>query len=222
MKIHLNNNIKVLIIDLDGTLINSSLTVLQILNQIRKKYFNKKKLHLKKISPYLSIGGETLIKKSLEIKKAYEINYYLEIFRKIYLNKKFNYKEIFPFVLKFLRKVKKRNIKIIICTNKNSKLVRKIMNESALGIYINSYVTSDLVGSYKPDKIFLEFILKKYNISKEKILYIGDSIVDVKLCKNYKVNFLIYINHFSDISPKIMDSLKKKKLTFNDYRNLII
>lgn len=95
-------------------------------------------------------------------------------------------------MLKFLRKVKKRNIKIIICTNKNSKLVRKIMNESALGIYINSYVTSDMVGGYKPNKIFLKFILKKYNISKEKILYIGDSIVDVKLCKNYKVNFLIY------------------------------
>ena len=96
------------------------------------------------------------------------------------------------------------------------------MNESALGRYINSYVTSDMVSSYKPDKIFLEFILKKYNISKEKILYIGDSIVDVKLCKNYKVNFLIYISQSSDISVNIMESLKKKKLTFNNYRNLIV
>ena len=79
MKSYISKNIKAIVFDLDGTLINSSLTVLDILNQIRRKYLNKKKTNLKKISKFLSIGGKILIKKTLQIKKEEEIISYLKI-----------------------------------------------------------------------------------------------------------------------------------------------
>jgi phosphoglycolate phosphatase len=167
VKLYISKNIKAIVFDLDGTLINSSLTVLDILNQIRRKYLNKKKINLKKISKFLSIGGKILIKKTLQIKKEKEIISYLKIFRHIYLSKKFNTQDIFPNVINFLKRLKKKNIKIIICTNKNSKLVKKIVNESPFRKYVNFFVTSDMVNSYKPDKVFLDFIFKKTNISKD-------------------------------------------------------
>jgi len=222
MEFYISKDIKAIVFDLDGTLINSSLTVLDILNQIRRKYLNKKKINLKKISKILSIGGKILIKKTLQIKKEKEVIYYLKIFRNIYFSKKFNTQDIFPNVINFLKKIKKKNIKIIICTNKNSKLVKKILNESPFRKYVNFFVTSDMVNSYKPDKIFLDFILKKTNIPRDNLLYIGDSKIDFKLCNNSNINFLLFKNSLSDINKKDLIFLKNKKVVFSNYKNLII
>ncbi len=222
MKLYISKNIKAIVFDLDGTLINSSLTVLDILNQIRRKYLNKKKINLKKISKFLSIGGKILIKKTLQIKKEKEIISYLKIFRHIYLSKKFNTQDIFPNVINFLKRLKKKNIKIIICTNKNSKLVKKIVNESPFRKYVNFFVTSDMVNSYKPDKVFLDFIFKKTNISKDNLLYIGDSQIDLKLCNDCNINFLLFKNSLNDISKRDLIILKKKKIVFSSYKSLMI
>lgn len=222
MKLYISKNIKAIVFDLDGTLINSSLTVLDILNQIRRKYLNKKKINLKKISKFLSIGGKILIKKTLQIKKEKEIISYLKIFRHIYLSKKFNTQDIFPNVINFLKRLKKKNIKIIICTNKNSKLVKKIVNESPFRKYVNFFVTSDMVNSYKPDKVFLDFIFKKTNISKDNLLYIGDSQIDLKLCNDCNINFLLFKNSINDISKRDLIILKKKKIVFSSYKSLMI
>lgn len=222
MKSYISKNIKAIVFDLDGTLINSSLTVLDILNQIRRKYLNKKKTNLKKISKFLSIGGKILIKKTLQIKKEEEIISYLRIFRHIYLSKKFNTQDIFPNVINFLKKLKKKNIKIIICTNKNSKLVKKIVNESPFRKYVNFFVTSDMVNSYKPDKIFLDFIFKKTSISKDNLLYIGDSKIDLKLCNDCNVNFLLFKNSLNDMNKRDLIILKKKKIVFSSYKSLMI
>ena len=222
MKSYISKNIKAIVFDLDGTLINSSLTVLDILNQIRRKYLNKKKTNLKKISKFLSIGGKILIKKTLQIKKEEDIISYLKIFRHIYLSKKFNTQDIFPNVINFLKKLKKKNIKIIICTNKNSKLVKKIVNESPFRKYVNFFVTSDMVNSYKPDKIFLDFIFKKTSISKDNLLYIGDSKIDLKLCNDCNVNFLLFKNSLNDMNKRDLIILKKKKIVFSSYKSLMI
>jgi phosphoglycolate phosphatase len=222
VKLYISKNIKAIVFDLDGTLINSSLTVLDILNQIRRKYLNKKKINLKKISKFLSIGGKILIKKTLQIKKEKEIISYLKIFRHIYLSKKFNTQDIFPNVINFLKRLKKKNIKIIICTNKNSKLVKKIVNESPFRKYVNFFVTSDMVNSYKPDKVFLDFIFKKTNISKDNLLYIGDSQIDLKLCNDCNINFLLFKNSLNDISKRDLIILKKKKIVFSSYKSLMI
>ena len=222
MKSYISKNIKAIAFDLDGTLINSSLTVLDILNQIRRKYLKKKKTNLKKISKFLSIGGKILIKKTLQIKKEEEVIYYLKIFRNIYFSKKFNTQDIFPYVINFLKKLKKKNIKIIICTNKNSKLVKKILNESPFRKYVNFFVTSDMVNSYKPDKIFLDFILKKTDVPRDNLLYIGDSKIDFKLCNDCNINFLLFKNSLSDINKKDLILLKNKKKVFSSYKSLII
>jgi phosphoglycolate phosphatase len=222
VKLYISKDIKAIVFDLDGTLINSSLTVLDILNKIRRKNLNKKKINLKKISKFLSVGGKILIKKTLQIKKEEEVNFYLKIFRNIYFSKKFSTQDIFPNVINFLKKLKKKNIKIIICTNKNSKLVKKILNESPFKKYVNFFVASDVVNSYKPDKIFLDYILKKTNIPKDNLLYIGDSKIDFKLCNDCNINFLLFKNALSDINKKDLIFLKNKKIVFSNYKSLII
>jgi phosphoglycolate phosphatase len=220
MNLYISKNIKAIIFDLDGTLINSSKTVLEILNEIRQKYLKKKKIKINKITNLLSIGGKILIKKSLQLKKKSDIDYYLKFFRHIYLRKKFKKKDIFPNVINFLKKLKKNKIKVIICTNKNSELVRKIVNNNYFKKYINFFVTSDMVNSYKPDKIFLDYIIKKTKIKKNDFHYIGDSKVDIELCKHYNMKFFIYKNVITDINKSTLSLLNKKKYVFNNYNKI--
>jgi phosphoglycolate phosphatase-like HAD superfamily hydrolase len=104
--IEVHKKVKAVVFDLDGTLIDSAKQVLHIINFIRKKYLKKKKLSSNNVYRFLSIGGSKLIKQSLSLRKNEEI--YLKIFRKIYLKKKFNIKIIYPNVLNFFKKLKKK------------------------------------------------------------------------------------------------------------------
>ena len=56
------NEVKLVVFDLDGTLVDSDKTVIRILNTIRKD-LNLPDLKLKDISFLLSLGGEEMIKK---------------------------------------------------------------------------------------------------------------------------------------------------------------
>ena len=71
-------------------------------------------------------------------------------------------------------------------------------------------------------KFFLDFIFKKTNISKDNLLYIGDSQIDLKLCNDYNINFLLFKNSLNDISKRDLIILKKKKIVFSSYKSLMI
>ena len=218
--IEVHKKVKAVVFDLDGTLIDSAKQVLHIINFIRKKYLKKKKLSSNNIYRFLSIGGSKLIKQSLSLRKNEEI--YLKIFRKIYLKKKFNKKIIYPNVLNFFKSLKKKKIKIIICTNKPSTQLKKIIKSCFFKKYINFYVTSDIVSCYKPNKVFIEYILLKTKLKRSDLLYIGDSIIDVRLCVKSNLNFLVYNNLFNDISATYLKKLKKKNLVFKNYNEIVV
>lgn len=218
--IEVHKKVKAVVFDLDGTLIDSAKQVLNIINFIRKKYLKKKKLSSNNVYRFLSIGGSKLIKQSLSLRKNEEI--YLKIFRKIYLKKKFNIKIIYPNVLNFFKKLKKKKIKIIICTNKPSTQLKKIIKSSFFKKYVNFYVTSDIVSCYKPNKVFIEYILLKTKLKRSDLLYIGDSIVDVRLCVKTNLNFLVYNNLLNDISATYLKKLRKKNLVFKNYNEIVV
>ena len=65
-----HQKIKAIIFDLDGTLIDSDRDLKIIINKIRKKFFKDKKyLSINEIAKYSSLGGATLIKKTIGSKK---------------------------------------------------------------------------------------------------------------------------------------------------------
>ena len=92
--------IKAVIFDLDGTLIDSDKDIHIIINDIRINFLSKKKININKIANYASKGGDTLIKKTLSRDKP---KFYLNIFRKIYLNQKISKNLILPGVINFLK-----------------------------------------------------------------------------------------------------------------------
>ena len=75
-------------------------------------------------------------------------------------------------------KEKYPNIKIIIATNHVS-FVRNFIGESFGIDYLDDVLISAEIHKIKPNKDFYEFILKKYNLLPEELLFLDDNIKNI-------------------------------------------
>ena len=214
------NKKKVIIFDLDGTLINSPKTVLKILNAtFKKKEFNKIKMY--QLRKYLSLGGDILIKNILKIKNKNEIIKKKNIFRKKYFEEKTTKKDLYSGAELLLKILHKKRYKICLCTNKPLKLVKKITKELKINHLFKLILTPEILGAKKPNSIFMKKILSKFKITNNEALYIGDSTIDLKLAKKNNIDFYLFYNSNCDIKNNKIRLLKKQKKIFNNY-NLFV
>ena len=192
--------IKAIIFDLDGTLIDSDKDIHKIINIIRKNFLNKKKLSISKVANCTSIGGNNLIKNTINKKNS---KFYLQIFRKIYLKLKIRKKLILPGVINLLKFLKSKNIK-----------------STRLKGYIDMYFCSDEYMLKKPNKKFFFKIQQKIKMNRNQIIFIGDSIIDYNFCKKSILEFFLFKNKRIEYPQNIYSNLLKLKKILFDYRNI--
>ena len=205
--------VKLVIFDLDGTLVDSDRTVIKILNTIRKD-LTLPALKLKNISFFLSLGGEEMIKKiignELDAKK------YLGIFRQRYLEDSLDNENLFDGVINYLKYLESKNIQMAIFTNKPKDLTEKTLKKHKVYDFFNYIVTSDDVEFKKPSPDGCHKIIKMSSILAENIIMIGDSELDKKAANSASINFLHH-NVLSNISVES----GKNFTVFSNFNDLI-
>lgn len=207
---------KVIILDLDGVIIDSAPTVLKLLNQIRKER-RMKSISLEKIMPYISYGGRQLVSYALNLSNDIEINDLLLRFRYSYMNTKTSKKILYPDVSEFLDKAKKNGIKLCICTNKPRNLTDKILKETNLNIYFDFIIAGGDVPFKKPNPENIYICLRRFGVTKEEIIYIGDSSIDENMATRAQVPFYFYSSGYNDGV-----NVKRAFFIFNKYKQLIL
>ncbi len=102
------------------------------------------------------------------------------------------------------RKIKEKyQVKIIIATNHVFFIKDYIINNLDIE-NIDDIIISVKINKVKPNKEFYEYILDKYNIKNNELLFIDDNIENIKSAESININ-VIKVNKDTDI----LESIKK-------------
>lgn len=186
--------------DLDGTLVDSAEIVCTILNQIRHE-LGKTYLNREDFLPSISLGGEDLIRSSLEVDGP-QVNFYLTEFRSRYQNLPTPINSIYPHVVESLKALKAIGCYLALCTNKPRPLVDKVLAETGLNQFFEYINAGGDLDTKKPHQKNLLTCMEYFDVDSNRTWLIGDSTVDESLARNAGVPFIFYAAGYNDgINP---------------------
>ena len=171
----MNKNIKIMIFDVDDTLIYTIDTAYKKTNMAGKKVYN---MNLKK-TDFVNLYGKYKFEEC--IRHWYNTEDISEFVNE-YNNIKLEY-EYIGNIEEIIENIKKFNIITGIVTNST-----KEKTERKLKKYINLF-DFIYVDAEKPNEKAILNIIKKYNVKKEEVVLIGDSENDYQVSKNSHINF---------------------------------
>ena len=186
---------KLVIFDLDGTIVDSGKTVLRLLNDIRRQ-LNVSVMEFSEISKVLSLGGRHLIETALG--PTVNSQEYLQHFRALYLNDSLFGEELYPGFLDYLHALKKNNIKTAICTNKPSQLVQKVLKHHKIEQYFEFILADNGLLPKKPSPEGLLQIVNWAQIDPKQAIMIGDSRIDQLAASSAGVPFAFHQAGYDD------------------------
>ncbi|MEM4331091.1 MAG: HAD family hydrolase [Candidatus Pacearchaeota archaeon] len=199
-------NYKVIIFDLDGTLINSLPFHLLSFKEVLKE--KKVRVNDKKLKNLIGISTELIFR---QLKKEYKIKESIEELKKrrrvIYFNLINNKNILFPYTLKILKKLKK-NYKISLATNSSRELLQKTLNKKFLKLF-DIIITLEDVKYGKPSPNQLLFIKRILHLQREECLFIGDSKYDAIAAKKAGIDFIGLTTGFTSKKELLIFGAKK-------------
>ena len=104
----------------------------------------------------------------------------------------------------------KYNVKILIATNHIS-LIRKYISETFDTNYIDGMIISAEIGEIKPNRGFYYYILDKYNIEPNELLFLDDSKTNIEGASKLGIN-TITVDKDMDITKEIINYMSKEEL----------
>ena len=190
-------SVKLVVYDLDGTLIDSAPATIYVLNQLRQE-LGRAPLPNSAFVPWLSLGGTSLISNSLEFEAKGTAEIYLQEFRKRLRKLELGHIPLYKNVDQTLSLLYNSNIKLSICTSKVRDLTDKILHELNISSYFSYIVAGGDLPTTKPDPRNLLACCDNLNISKQDTIFVGDSTVDRATAKNADVKFALFEGGYND------------------------
>jgi HAD superfamily hydrolase (TIGR01549 family) len=214
------NNIKMIIFDKDGTLIDvhhywCSMIEFRaefFLKSLESKNIDEEQLYndlvsnmginleTKKMKPEGPVGikprnfiVDVALSTIQKYDKTYTKDIVEDIFKKVDEYSKTKLKIIvkaLPDVKRILNDLSEANIKIAIATTDLSTRAVLAMQSLKIDEYFIDIVGADLVKNAKPSSDLVQYILSKNNLSEKDVIVIGDSMADLGMAKNSKCNFI--------------------------------
>ena len=175
-------NVKAVMFDLDGTLVNTAPELAFAINQMLAE-LSLPTLPQQQIAAYIGQGAQALIKRSVAAGSSAEVDDALferaqSLFFAHYAN---NVTQSKPYagVLNVLTELKKLGFRLACVTNKPEKFTLPLLHASGLMDFFEIVVSGDTLAKKKPDPIQLQHICAKFNVMETEAMLVGDSVTDV-------------------------------------------
>ncbi len=188
------SNVRALIFDLDGTLIDSERDLVDATNAMLRELGRPEKPPAT-ISSYIGHGAAKLCASALGADAtAQQQAEALQIFLRHYEAHKLVYTRAYPGVAEALEGFSQANIPMAVLTNKPTQISIQILEGLGIARYFSVVYGGDSFAAKKPDPAGVHKILEQFKVSPSNTLFIGDSEVDVQTARNAGT-IAVTVNH---------------------------
>ena len=176
--------IKAVLFDLDGTICNSLGDLAASVNFTLEK-LGFKTHEVEAFKYFAGNGIPKMIERALpeghktqeDVKKA------LEIFMPYYKDHSSDLTQKYDGIAELLSELKKRNIKIAVCTNKAEPLAKEVVKSFYGDIFDLVFGQREGIPA-KPDPTLAKLLMKELKVEAQECIFMGDSGVDVQTAVN--------------------------------------
>ncbi len=217
-------NKKVIIFDLDGTLIDSAPDLALAVNHMLKE-LNRATFSEDIIRTWVGNGAEVLVNRALSGSEDIDENLDLKlskdalgIFLDFYSQNLAVLTSTYPKVDITLKGLKDAGYILVIVTNKPYDFIKPILDGLGLDNLFDFYLGGDSLLKKKPDPLPLLFVCEKLNVSVDECVMVGDSKNDILAAKGAKMQSigLSYgYNYGEDIG------IFKPDFVFDDFSSIL-
>jgi phosphoglycolate phosphatase len=182
------DQLKLLIFDLDGTLIDSRIDLANSVNAMLR-HFGKAELPNEVIASYIGDGAPMLVRRSLgDPDDESYVNKALEFFLLYYREHKLDYTYVYEGITESLDAIQNgRNgnpVKMAVLSNKPVFPSRAIVTALGLGSYFFQVYGGNSFHTKKPDPAGVQVLLQEAGAQAHEAVIVGDSEIDVLTARN--------------------------------------
>ncbi len=188
--------IKLIIFDIDGTIVDAYRAIEKSLNFMLKG-LGYPKVSIAAVRKAVGHGDRNFMERFVRKKDVQES---LKIYRPHHEKALLRYSKVIPGARKVLYGLKGKGYKLAIASNRPPKFSMILLRHLDLLKYFDAVACAKDKTEIKPKPFLIHRILKRLNVKKEEALYVGDMTVDVRAGRNAGVKVIAVLGGSSSAS----------------------
>ncbi len=173
------SSIKLIIFDLDGTLIDAYPAITKSFNYVMDKLGYKPRSALV-IRKAVGWGDKKLLKPFVKIR---DLDRALSVYRRHHAVSLVKYSSVLPGVYRVMSYLKNRRYKLAVASNRPTRFSWILIRHLKLKKYFDYVLCADKLRNGKPSPEIINRVMHKFKVSPFETMYVGDMSIDVKAGK---------------------------------------
>ena len=189
-------NIKLVIFDLDGTLIDAYAAICSSFNYVMRK-LGLKPRSSRFVRRLVGWGDANLLRPYVPEE---DLGRYLRLYRNHHKLSLLRQSRLYPYVRILLRQLQVQGCKLAVASNRPSKFSLILLKHLRIIGFFDYVLCADKLKRGKPNPEILNKIIRKFSLKKSQVLYVGDMVIDAQAGRRAKVKTIIVTSGSSSLA----------------------